>query len=297
MMKQRYFFRILALLLACCLAFSGCSNGVIERITENLRKYKQGSSHTGGGQTDWADFGEAPENSFYSFLSEYKQSANLSGLTPLGLKPETPQTGPADDWGDTPIPLINPLGSKALYQEARYGNYQGSESLSFNYLEGFSEVSKTICGQERWILKIHTNGGDVLPFLREYAEKLGAEFYTTTSDGEMAFSIQQPEAYYWCTAAHGDVWDGSEVEIDMVKARVFAMNKAYKITKDMYDENGTFEFLVDMPGKKFTQILCDIPDGGLVLRISQTVESDSMMARIENEMYMFSQEYTHVPRI
>jgi len=291
-MKQRFPFRILALLLACCLVFSGCSNVVIARITENLRKYKQGSSHTGGGLTDWADFGEAPENSFYSFLSEYKQSANLSGLTPLGLKPETPQTGPANDWGDTPIPLINPLGSKALYNGVYHRNIgEGGASVSFTYLEGFSEVSKTIDG-EKWELKIHTNGGDVLPFLREYAEKLGAEFYTTTSDGEMAFCVRQPEAYYWCTAVYSE--RASEVQVDMVKARVFTMNKAYKITKDMYDEQDTFEFLVDMPGKKFTQILCDVPDGGLWLEINQMVESDSMKAEIVSDrMMMFSQEYTH----
>ena len=163
-MKLSLYHRTLAMMLALCLILTGCSS------TTESQKEGQASGDsvssipvehssqpaTSGlaGQSGFASklslvgYEEDKKDSFTQFLAEYRESVDTSGLTPLGLPAVTPTTGPADDWGDTPIPLINPLGSKQLYKSTVH---RSSYGFTFKYLAGFQEVSKTIFG-ESWYM-------------------------------------------------------------------------------------------------------------------------------------------------
>ncbi|MCL2548165.1 MAG: hypothetical protein FWE76_03240, partial [Symbiobacteriaceae bacterium] len=307
-MKLSLYHRTLVMMLALCLILTGCSSSN-ESQKEGQASGDSGSSQPIGlssqpatsglaGQSGFAsklsfvDYEEDKKASFTQFLADYKENVDTSGLTPLGLQAVTPTTGPADDWGDTPIPLINPLGSKKLYKQATHRpNGAGGASVTINYLDGFSEISQTIYG-ERWELVINlAEGGDVLPFLREYAESLGAEFYTMPTAGALAFTIRQGNDYYWCNAYYDEYREA--FYLYTVKPLVLELNKEYRITPDMYDKNNEYNFLINLPGEKFTRVLCEMPDGNMTLAVSQTVETDSMKAVMYINNWFYENQYTH----
>ena len=261
--------KLISLLLCLCLClnlFSGC--GLLEKVGP-LRK-KDDPAKTGSS----ARFEEEEGNTLFQYLNVYKQTADLSGLTPRGLKPETPQTGPADDWSDVPVPFVNPLGSKGLYSSTEY---RPDSDMTYSYLVDSEEMSRSIKG-EYWSLRLDEGEGDIYPFLREYAEKLGAEFLPTPSDDDIVFTVREKDALHFCkvTASESSI---SSIYVYIIKQRILDVNKAYTITRDMYDSqewNGEYRFLVDMPGTKFTRIHCGLPEGEAMLTCNNESENGSV---------------------
>ena len=199
------------------------------------------------------------KDNFYSFLADYKQNAVDEGLTVRGLEPEIPQTGEANDWGDELIPIINPLGSMGLYNGYYYRYNNG---FGYTYLQGFSEINDYISG-EYWEFEISTHGGDVLPFVQDYALDLGADILPNPYDDQLLLRIRDEEALHICLVTATEY----ATKFKLVKQRIFAMNRIYRISADMFDEDSNFAFLVDLLGEKFTTINCNLSDGSVTIRV------------------------------
>jgi len=270
--------KLICLCLVLCLSlFIGCG----------LLRGKDGP--TGGGSAaaagSAARFDEEEGDTLFQYLSAYKQSADLSNLTPRGLPPESPKTGPANDWGGDPVPYVNPLGSQALYDGGV--DYNPDGEMHYTYLEDSTETSRTVHGQ-KWSLGF-TPGegdheGDPFPFLRDYAAKLGAEFLPAVSEDVMIFIVREQDARHFCTVTA----TAGGIGLEIIKQRVFEVNKAYTITPDMYDDAGEFHFIADLPGAKFTRIHCGLPDGGLWL----LGEGESENSSIRWNCYYITDLYT-----
>lgn len=247
----------------------------------------------GGVTAGPTDFASNAEGAFYQYLTEYQKTADLSGLTARGLPPETPATGSVGKWvwddeggKAMPVPPFNPLGSQGLYESTKYrgptADYYGnkSESTTLRYIENFAETNRKLSG-EYWELTLPTDVGDPLPFVVEYAKKLGAEMLETPTDDELAFLLKQADSFVWCKAG---VSYGNSIKLEMVRRQVFQVNKEYKVTKDMYSPDGgnnIYSFLLDMPGKKFTQICVGVTDGEARLRVQSEITADTNKTSID----------------
>ena len=111
------------------------------------------------------------------------------------------KTSPPDDWGDMPVPRLNPLGGKALYSNSRYQG-KGDVASNLSYLEGTSEVVRTLQGST-WDLNF-SKTADLTPgYLRWYADQQGATLYENTDD-RVTFSLRDGEDLWWAMATWGD---------------------------------------------------------------------------------------------
>ena len=262
--------KLISLFLCLCIClnlFSGC----------NLFKKKDGPAGPGG-----MEFEEEPGNTLFGYLGEYKRTANLSGLTARGLPPETPKTGPANDWNDVPVPGFNPLGSRELYDSVNY--YRDSE-MTYAYLVDNTEISRNVKG-ENWQLNIKEGEGDILPFLRGCAEKLGAQFLDTASDDSLVFTVREKDAVHFCAV---ETWEGG-IRLKIIKQLVFEVNKTYTITQNMYTSDN-YQFLADLPGEKFTTIRCGLPNGTVWLEGKSAFENGSMQWTCNYYAHLYSNEY------
>ena len=276
----------LSLFLCLCLClnlFSGC--GLLDKIG---KAGKKGDDEGAKSKVSEEFFAQGEGNTLFQYLGEYKKTADLSGLTPRGLKPETPQTGPADDWDGDPVPFVNPLGSRELYENGADYNPEGE--MRYTWLQDSEEMTRTVHG-EQWNLSFAPGEGDPFPFLHDYAQKVGAEFLPTPSDDNMVFSVREKDAVHICAVTASA--DG--IELAVVKQRVFEVNKAYTVTRDMYDAEGwygAYRFLVDLPGAKFTRIHCGLPDGGVLL-VSETESGNGSVGwTCGYEARLYADEYT-----
>ena len=57
-----------------------------------------------------------------------------------------------------------------------------------------------------------------------------------------------------------------DVLMEIVRREVYQVNKEYKITPDMFNQHGEYHFLVELPGKKFTNLNVGLPDGRVQIR-------------------------------
>jgi len=89
------------------------------------------------------------------------------------------ETGSPNDWGDIPVPLVNPLGSKSLYSYTKYVPLR-NDYIEISWLEGVTEVTQRVYG-ERWELQID-NEKLTTNYIRWYAKELGATLFSNTDD-------------------------------------------------------------------------------------------------------------------
>ncbi|WP_313346244.1 VWA domain-containing protein [Sedimentibacter sp.] len=262
--------RFISFVLILCMiinVFTGCSK---------TKTYSDGAeSVPGSTETNYIDeMEEDYESPLAGFIAEYLKSYDTSGLTARGLEPETPQTEEVGEW-NIPIPEINPLGAQELYDLGTY--YRAESGVELSYLDGFAEITKYLSGEE-WDFSFSAKTGDVLPFLREYASKIGAEVLPSAFDESFAFRLKKQDAIWWCQV-RAENWE--RVYLYILKQKIFEINKEYKITQNQFDSNGAFRFLMEIPGKKFSLLKLSLPDGMLEVKAenSNEIDNSTMLSR------------------
>lgn len=103
------------------------------------------------------------------------------------------KTGPANDWGDVPVPKFNPLGSYSLYSYVEYGG-QEEDPVIFYSLDGYFEKRERKIG-ERWLLTI-TDPDYSLYWLRWYTREAGGQWFEGTRD-HSSFLIKESDTVSW----------------------------------------------------------------------------------------------------
>ena len=259
--------RLVSLTLILFMIISICTSCL--KPKEKEKKEGNGPEQQQNGETVGSASGEDllfdgdSESRLARFISDYMKNASFTNLTVRGLPPETPQTGPVGQW-DIPVPEINPLGTQSLYDHGAY--YYKDGGIDLSYLDGSAGITRYISG-ENWQLSFSAQTGDVLPFLKEYASKIGAEVFDTVSDDSFAFRLKKQDSVWWCQV-RSEYWD--RYYLYVVKQKLFEMNREYKITPEQFDSSGAFRFLVDMPGKKFSLLKLSLPDGIVEVKSENT---------------------------
>jgi hypothetical protein len=198
--------RLVSLTLILCMIISICTSCL--KPKEKEKKEDNGPEQQQNGETVGSASGEDllfdgdSESRLARFISDYMKNASFTNLTVRGLPPETPQTGPVGQW-DIPVPEINPLGTQSLYDHGAY--YYKDGGIDLSYLDGSAGITRYISG-ENWQLSFSAQTGDVLPFLKEYASKIGAEVFDTVSDDSFAFRLKKQDSVWWCQV-RSEYWD------------------------------------------------------------------------------------------
>ncbi|MEL7624371.1 MAG: vWA domain-containing protein [Clostridiales bacterium] len=119
------------------------------------------------------------------------------GIGVAGVDYQELPTGPADDWGDLPVPYFNPLGSFKLYQGARQADHA---TPGFTTLDDYTLGNLALLSLERqWVLDI-SHEDFTLNWLRAYAKSLGAVEHPAPADSAV-FEVQEnPETCWWAVA-------------------------------------------------------------------------------------------------
>lgn len=113
------------------------------------------------------------------------------------------ETGDPDDWGDMPVPLINPLGSRSLYSDTYYEPVNRG-SVEMGWLDGVTEVRQDIHG-ERWELTIYDENLTT-NYIRWYAKQIGATLFSNTDD-RVTFRLEKGNEV--CRACAGENGPGA----------------------------------------------------------------------------------------
>ncbi len=231
----------------------------------------------------WSD--AAPKPAFADWLATRTLQASAAGLTARGLPPETPTTAAVGTW-KIPVPGINPLGAQDLYDLGTNHRKSGSQKIS--YLAGAGEVHRTL-GGEGWTLSFSTRKGDALPFLREYAHRIGAEILPSGADDAFVFRLAGPDVLWWCdVAAPGP----DRVELRVLRQAFLPVDRELHLTKDMYDKDGMYRFLVDVPGQKL--LLPQVHLSNRAIRLFANNDSDRRSGKtmVRYLKYLDSAEYS-----
>ena len=283
--------RVLCSLLCLSLLLGGCSGGAPVTTTGTQPQGASSPTLTTNNATatehptqSVAYYDDVQKVSFYQFLEDYKESADFGMLTARGMLPKIPNTGLEDDWGNTPVPLINPLGSKALYESVSFRENQGFQMY---YLQGFTEVREYVSG-DQWTLRINNQGVDIVPFIQQHIEELGGVELPTASSDRLAFYIRFPDSMYRCQVIVAKY----HVTLEVVRHLVYHINQDYTITQDMFADN-KFSFYIEMPGVKYSTFSCGIPDGSASIRFVQVLRSEKTETHLDFRKNMYSERYDH----
>ncbi|MBP7636071.1 VWA domain-containing protein, partial [Candidatus Ozemobacteraceae bacterium] len=155
------------------------------------------------------------------------------------------------------------------------------------YLENGAEVRKELSG-ESWTLSFAARKGDVLPFLKEYARKIGAEIFSTGFDDGFIFRVIKDGSAWWC-GVNAKTWN--RVDLSVLRQKILPLNEKLKITKDMYGRDGGFRFLVDVPGRRFLLVRCSVSNGSIRLRANNDISNRDGMILIRYMKYLNSANY------
>lgn len=227
---------------------------------------------------------EPEKPAFTDWLAEQQKKPGNSNLTPRGLPPETPETAEVGDW-KFPVPEINPLGSQKLYTLG--AGYKEAGELKLVYLDNQAQVTRGLSG-EAWTLSFKTSKGDALPFLKEYARKIGAELFSASYDDGFVFRVTRQGSVWWCDV-NARVRD--RVDLRILRQKVVALNEELKITKAMFGPDGAFRFLAEVPGRKFLLLHCRLANGSVRLRANNDSNTRDGMTLIRYLKYLKSAEY------
>ncbi|HQD30887.1 MAG TPA: VWA domain-containing protein [Clostridiales bacterium] len=221
--------------------FAGCSLKRKEKKEDPLSETSQGQSGPGGTQPGGT--GTLPAG---HLLLSAAEPPNLDGFLEAAKDPiGTPgkdfqllETGDPDDWGDMPVPLINPLGSRSLYYDTDYKPLNDS-FVEMKWLDGVTEVTQHIYG-ERWELVIEDENLTT-NYIRWCAKEIGATLYGNTDD-RITFRLEKDNQVWWATA----IWDDleyPEADITVVKQEAVQPGKTLTLKpSDMNDDNRYYFF-------------------------------------------------------
>ena len=171
-----------------------------------------------------------------------------------------PQTGPVGTW-DIPIPEINPLGSQGLYITTGYepGVY------GVKYIDNFAEHKKTIEG-EIWTLEVKDDSGIPLTFLRDYAQKLGANLFSNQYGDRLTFNFKKDDTCLWWGDA---LQNETGYTLSIVKEPHVPVGKEVKFTPaSVGDDVESVSFVTNSEGKMFQTATIKVPNGVLNLEIN-----------------------------
>ena len=227
---------------------------------------------------------EPEKPAFTDWITDHQKKTENSNLTPRGLPSETPETGEALDW-KIPVPEINPLGAQKLYNLG--SGYKEAGDMKLVYLDNLTEVTKVLSGQA-WSLSFKTQNGDVLPFLKEYARKIGGELFSASYDDSFVFRVTRQGSVWWCDV---NARTRDRIDLRVLRQKILALNEELKITKNMFGRNGAFHFLADIPGRKFLLLQCRLANGGIRLRADNDSSTRDGMTLIRYMKYLNSAEY------
>ncbi|KJS87395.1 MAG: hypothetical protein JM58_04385 [Peptococcaceae bacterium BICA1-8] len=173
-----------------------------------------------------------------------------------------PKTGPVGTW-DIPIPEINPLGSQGLYITTGYepGAY------GVKYIDNFAEHKKTIEG-EIWTLEVKDDSGIPLTFLKDYAQKLGANLFSNQYGDRLTFNLKKDDTCVWWGDA---LQNETGYTLSIVKEPHIPVGKEVKFTQASTGDDVKVEsvsFVTNSEGKRFQTATIKVPNGVLNLEIN-----------------------------
>lgn len=198
-----------------------------------------------------------------------------------GPKPKGPKTGPVGNW-DIPIPEINPLGSQNLYLST---SHEEGASLDLKYIDNFAEVTKIIDG-EMWTLEVEDPSGIPLTFLREYAEKLGANLFSSQYGDRLTFNYKKDENSLWWGDARQTE---SGYTLHVVKELFIPVGKEVKFTPTSLGEDvESISFLTNSEGKRFQSATIKLPNGDLQLQITSEYSSALLKRSVDYRKELYS---------
>ena len=208
-----------------------------------------------------------------------KTGESNSSLPVSSAKP--PKTGPVGIW-DIPIPEINPLGSQDLYIST---DYEEGERHDLKYIENFAEVTKVIDG-EMWTLEVEDPSGIPLIFLKDYAEKLGANIFSNQYGDRLTFNYKKDENSLWWGDARQTE---SGYTLHVVKELFIPVGKEVKFTPASLGEDvESITFMTNSEGKKFQSGRIMLPDGDLQLRITSEYSSAMLKRSLDYRKELYS---------
>lgn len=225
-----------------------------------------------------------PVSSLAYYLQNNKDKYLMAGLTLTGKELKEPVTGEVGTW-DIPVPLINPLGSQKLYTYET--SYYKMRSHEIQYISNYTEFRRKLSG-EVWYLRVNDYPLP-LQFLKDYAQKTGAEVYSTSYSDRLIFTLRQPDAIWWCDARETHYG----YELNVVKQRVIEPNKEYTFSKE---EIATYDaqfpmFITNSDGRKFQTVRITIPDGKVKIRADYWTGSSSADSYIHYSNTLHSDRY------
>ncbi len=199
-----------------------------------------------------------PKPAFSLWFAERRKQAAAAGLTPRGLVPETPETGERGTWS-IPVPEINPLGAQKLYTKGT--GYKKAGGLKLSVAENGTLIQRSLSG-ESWTLSFAVKQGDVLPFLKEYVQKIGGELLSGLSDDGFAFHVTKPDGVWWCDVS-AESRDRADLRI--LRQPVLPLNTELKVTKAQFGPDGVFRCVANVPGRSFLLLECSLSNGAITL--------------------------------
>lgn len=240
-MKVRRIISVILIIILIFSIFAGCSK---KKKVEDPQSQdgteasqdQQGQSNLGGSQP----YGSGTLPSGYLLLSA-PEPPNLDGFLEAAKDPiGTPgkdfqllETGDPDDWGDMPVPLINPLGSRSLYSDTDYEPVNRG-SVEMGWLDGVTEVRQDIHG-ERWRLTIRDENLTT-NYIRWYAKQIGATLFSNTDD-RVTFRLDKGNEVWWAMATWNDL-SNPQADLAVVKQEIVPIGKTITLRpSDMNDEN------------------------------------------------------------
>ena len=208
-----------------------------------------------------------------------KTGESNSSLPVSSAKP--PKTGPVGIW-DIPIPEINPLGSQGLYLST---SHEEGASLDLKYIDNFAEVTKKVDG-EMWTLEVEDPSGIPLIFLKDYAEKLGANIFSNQYGDRLTFNYKKDENSLWWGDARQTE---SGYTLHVVKELFIPVGKEVKFTPASLGEDvESITFMTNSEGKKFQSARIMLPDGDLQLRITSEYSSAMLKRSLDYRKELYS---------
>lgn len=256
---------------------------MVARLPEQGHKGIE-SAGSGKGQPQAVSTGESLRPAFGQWLDDQLANPAIGGLTPRGLPPEVPETGEVGAW-NIPVPEINPLGAQKLYTLGT--GYSKANGIKLALQSNQAEIQKSLSG-EVWTLSFSAKKGDVLPFLKEYVQKIGGEVLPSRSEDGLVCRLLKPDAIWWCDVS---VKAGGRVDMRVLRQMVLTMNEDLKITKSMFASDGSFHFLADVPGKKLTLLQCRLTNGAFRLRANNDFDTREGKTLIRYMKYLNAAEY------
>ena len=216
---------------------------------------------------------DASSGSSQPMTSNTNQQSLDAKLSTSGRSITQPETGSEGTW-DTPVPLINPLGSQSLYTGGiEYVEGGADGFIDIRYIDNATEFQQRLHG-DTWSLKVNDSSGLPLQFLQDYANKIGGTIFSNFYADQLIFNLKKPDAVWWCDAK--ETIDGYELNI--VKQKIFAAGKEYTVSADDFGnyQGSPVAFVTESKGERFQTLVVKLSSGKITLNaesVSTSAES------------------------